>query len=458
MLMLRFGICLLGAGVIVLSSSAAPDLFDGFTAGWRDRWAEKRLFSTPTQYDVTQDEGQSVLHASSRASNSGLVRRVSIEAPATARLTWRWKIDQALTENRQERSRAGDDFAARVIVIFEESIVPFKTRSLNYVWAAHEPAQALYGSPYSKNVGMCVLRSGNLAAGKWIAESRDLVADYRAYFGEDPPRISGVAVLVDTDNTGLKADAWFAGLTIESPVAPAMPDDALLSAVLAAHVDAGRVDYQAVRSDARLTRYLEQLASIDPEKFSSPAEQLALWLNAYNAYTLKLIVDRQPAKSITEIGTGGLALGTIFKTTAWDLRFAEIGGKKYTLNEIEHEIIRRKFKDVRAHFALNCASGSCPVLRPEAYTSAKLNRQLDDQAELFLSDPHRNHFDLVTKTAQLSSIFMWYRKDFGGDDRAVLLFAASHAPEEIRRSIESNPSLWKVEFLPYDWSLNSTPR
>ncbi len=231
-------------------------------------------------------------------------------------------------------------------------------------------------------------------------------------------------------------------------------DHALFSAVLTAQVKDGRVDYAALKTDARLGRYLAQLAATDPTTLANEAERLAFWLNAYNAYTLQLIVDRAPAKSITEIGTGGLVVGSILKTTAWDIRFAMIGGKKYTLNEIEHEIIRRQFKDARAHFALNCASGSCPVLRTEAYEAGTLDQQLDDQGRLFVQDAAKNRFDIATKTARLSSIFKWYGGDFGAGDRAALLAAAKYAPEDVRRAIEAEPAAWKIEYLAYDWSLN----
>ncbi len=229
---------------------------------------------------------------------------------------------------------------------------------------------------------------------------------------------------------------------------------ALLTAVLADHVKDGLVNYAALKADSRLTRYLGQLAATDPAALASDPERLALWLNAYNAYTLKLIIDREPARSITEIGTGGLALGTLLKTTAWDIRFAEVGGKKYTLNEIEHEVIRAQFKDARAHFALNCASGSCPILRTEAYEAGQLDAQLDEQGRLFLRDSTRNRFDLPTKTAHLSSLFKWYGKDFGADDRQALLAAAKFAAPDVRQAIEADPAAWKVKFLAYDWSLN----
>jgi hypothetical protein len=201
---------------LATSAFAAPDLFEGFGAGWSDRWEEKHLFGKPTSYKVTDEGGRRALHAVSRAAHGGMYRRIGLAAPASARLRWQWKVRQPLEANRRERERAGDDFAARVMVIFENSIVPLRTRALAYVWAAHEPIGATFPNPYSKNVGMVVLRSGGAEAGRWLTESRDLVADYRAFFGEPPRRIDAVAVLVDTDNTGLEAEAWFAELSIES--------------------------------------------------------------------------------------------------------------------------------------------------------------------------------------------------------------------------------------------------
>ncbi len=234
------------------------------------------------------------------------------------------------------------------------------------------------------------------------------------------------------------------------------PDHGLLTALLSAHVRDGLVDYAALKSDARLGRYLAQLAATDPAKLPDESHRLAFWLNAYNAYTLQLIVERQPRKSINEVGTGGLVLGSVLKTTAWDIRFARVGGRDYTLNEIEHEIIRARFKDARAHFALNCASGSCPILRPEAYEAGKLDQQLDDQGRLFLQDASKNRFDLAARTAHLSSIFKWYGQDFGEGDQAALLAAAQYAAPEVRAAIEADPAAWKVRYLAYDWSLNST--
>ena len=205
--------CLLANGF----AAGAPDLFEGFKEGWREKWQEETHFTKPTLYTVEADEaGRAVLFASSTAAHAGLVRQFALPAPTRAILRWRWKIDHALTGNVRERSREGDDYAARVFVVFETSVWPLRTRAINYVWAAHEPVGTTFASPYTKNVGMVVVRSGDQETGAWHEEDRDVLADYRKYFGEPASRISAVAILVDTDNTGRTAKAWFADLTLET--------------------------------------------------------------------------------------------------------------------------------------------------------------------------------------------------------------------------------------------------
>jgi Protein of unknown function (DUF3047) len=100
--------------------------------------------------------------------------------------------------------------------VFETSVLPRQTRAINYVWSSHQPVGAVYPSPYTGNVAMIVLRSGAAEAGAWQGESRDVLADYRAFFGGPPRELSAVAVLVDTDNTGLSAEAWFADLRLDA--------------------------------------------------------------------------------------------------------------------------------------------------------------------------------------------------------------------------------------------------
>lgn len=206
-----FLVCLLSAG----DARAAGDLFDGFADGWRQQWRTQSYSTRPTVYTVAPDEnGRPVLHACSSSAHAGLVRSINLNAPAKAFLHWRWKVRSALTANHHERSRPGDDFAARVCVVFETSPWPLQTRAINYVWAGSEPAGAIYPNPYSRNVAMFVLRSGDSDASRWQMEGRDVLADYRRFFGQAAPYLSAVAVLVDTDNTGSEAEAWFADLAL----------------------------------------------------------------------------------------------------------------------------------------------------------------------------------------------------------------------------------------------------
>jgi len=190
-------------------------LFEDFVAGWRTQWSEQRLFARPTLYTVVTEAERPVLLATSVRSNSGLIRRLPIGLPPRGWMSWRWKVHAPLAGESDERTRAGDDYAARIFVVFEPSWLPLRTRAINYVWSAKEPVGATYASPYTRNVGMIVLRSGAAESGQWCAEARDVAADYLRCFGEAPQALTAVAVLVDTDNTGGQAQAWFSDLILE---------------------------------------------------------------------------------------------------------------------------------------------------------------------------------------------------------------------------------------------------
>jgi len=205
-------------GLLPVASAGSMDLFDNFSTDWRKSWKVQQLFAKPTQYDVVDIAGVMALHAVSRSSNAGLVRELSIDNPsAGTRLMWDWRIHAPLENNQLERKRSGDDYAARVCIIFEDSLIPLRTHAINYVWAAHEPVDSVFASPYSSRVGMFVLRSGENLKGQWVHEDRDVFADYRKYFGTDPSRITAVGIVVDTDNTDSEAEAWFSQLTCSTP-------------------------------------------------------------------------------------------------------------------------------------------------------------------------------------------------------------------------------------------------
>ena len=194
------------------------------------------------------------------------------------------------------------------------------------------------------------------------------------------------------------------------PTAGKPVEHAAWSGLLKKYVDAkGVVNYAGFKKDSdALKKYLELLSANAPDESSwSKDEQLAYWINAYNAFTVQLILDNYPVASIKDIGA---KIKIPFVNTPWDVKFITIGGKKMDLNNIEHGIIRKKFAEPRIHFALVCAAKSCPPLRNEAYTADRLNAQLDDQGRDFLNDPTKN--EVTEKSAEISKILSWYGGDF----------------------------------------------
>jgi hypothetical protein len=231
-------------------------------------------------------------------------------------------------------------------------------------------------------------------------------------------------------------------------------EDALYTSVLQKYVEKGKVNYNELCKNPDLSKYISFLESSDPERITNDKDRLAFWINAYNAYTLKIICDHYPVKSINDLHPGGLALGSVFKTTIWDKDIVVINHKNTSLNNIEHKIIRPEFKDFRIHFALVCAAKSCPALRSEAYKGSTLDQQLNDEAKLFLSDSSKNRFDAALRKASISKIFDWYQKDFGNNKSEMLVAISKYLPDQIGKSIQSDPQKWKVDYTDYDWSLN----
>jgi Protein of unknown function, DUF547 len=234
----------------------------------------------------------------------------------------------------------------------------------------------------------------------------------------------------------------------------ASADNSLFTETLKKNVHDGRVNYRELCSDTSFLSYIQHISRTNPGGIANRKEELAFWINAYNAFTLKVICDHYPVKSINDLHTGGLILGTLIKGTIWDKKFVVINGEDMSLNHIEHDIVRKKFHDPRAHFALVCASISCPSLRAEAYEGEKLDQQLDDQATLFFSQRQKNNFEADKKIAHLSKILDWYSKDFGASKQEVLLFIAQFLPAGLAESIKADPGKWKVEYTQYDWGLN----
>lgn len=230
----------------------------------------------------------------------------------------------------------------------------------------------------------------------------------------------------------------------------------IYNSILKEYVKDGLVNYEKLKNDKRLNEYINILVNTDPSKIKDRKEQLAFWINAYNAYTLKVICDNYPLKSITDLNSNGKILSYVLKTTVWDRDLVTINHKQMSLNDIEHGIIRKKYNDPRIHFALVCAAISCPPLRSEAYTGSKLDEQLDDQGEKFFADDSKNSFDTKSHTAFLSKIIDWYGKDFGNSDQEILLRVLKFFPGRIRQEIKKSVDKWNIEFSDYNWTLNET--
>ena len=241
---------------------------------------------------------------------------------------------------------------------------------------------------------------------------------------------------------------------------PALPaqsrtfDHGALDALLHAHVVRGMVDYDRFAASAEFKAYLAKLAATDPATLPR-AEQLALWINAYNAYTIQLINKHGERKSIRNINK---TAGIIKAYGPWKEKLAVVGGRAYGLDEIEQDIIRPVFKDPRIHFALVCAAMGCPPLRSEAYTGARLDAQLDDQARTFLLNaPTKNRVDVPARTVYVSPIFVEFRdyiKDFGGSTASVARYIARYHPPGPERELLLGGN-FRMITTDYDWSLNS---
>ncbi|MEO7523136.1 MAG: DUF547 domain-containing protein [Ferruginibacter sp.] len=206
----------------------------------------------------------------------------------------------------------------------------------------------------------------------------------------------------------------------------------------------GLVDYKGFINDKdKLQVYLDMLSANAPGNKWSKEDKIAYWLNAYNAFTIKLIVDNYPVKSIKDLGPKNQI---IFINTPWDKEFFKIGDKTMTLNRIEHRILRKNFTEPRIHFALNCASMSCPKLRREAYEGSKLEAQLADQANEFLNDKKRN--EISPDNPKVSAIFNFYGKDITKwSGKSLTDYINTYSTTKIKNGV-------KLHYLDYDWSIN----
>ena len=218
-------------------------------------------------------------------------------------------------------------------------------------------------------------------------------------------------------------------------------DHAIFNPLLNRYVDDGFVDYPGINQAPVFERYIQELGQ--PLETTNRDEQLAFWINAYNAFAIKGILDgRSPSSFFGRIG--------YFKNAKY-----LIGGQTINLFDLERDIII-PFNKPRIHFAINCASASCPKLRSEVYTAANLEAQLEDSAIIFINDPTRNRFDPDKKKAYVSKIFDWFKKDFEKHSGSVQKYIAQFVDDpEIANGLKNEE--YQIVYLNYDWSLNGHP-
>jgi hypothetical protein len=258
-----------------------------------------------------------------------------------------------------------------------------------------------------------------------------------------------LAALAAVPATGTRIASAAAALKQFAPAGTAgfdhAPFDAILQAVVTLGADGyAAVDYGAVVARrADLEAYVASLEAADPVSMSK-AEAHAYWINLYNAKTLALMAERWPVKSIRDIKLGG---GGLFGRGPWSKKIMTVGGTELSLDDVEHRIVRALFNDPLSHYALNCASYSCPNLMPRAYTSGNLRAQMDESARLYINHPRGLAVDGGRITA--SKIYDWYADDFGGTRRLKahwMDYAAPGLAEALKGA--------EISAYDYDWSPN----
>ncbi|WCL47541.1 DUF547 domain-containing protein [Leptospira sp. GIMC2001] len=219
--------------------------------------------------------------------------------------------------------------------------------------------------------------------------------------------------------------------------------------VLKKYIKNGNVKYKALLNDRTgLDSYLKSISSVTEAEYKTFNEnqKIAFLINAYNAYTLDLILKHYPVKSIGDIG-GPVRLVNLARGTPWKKFTFPLLGADRNLDWIEHSKLRVEFTEPRIHFAINCASVGCPLLRNESYRADKLESQLQDSFVKFLSETSKNRLDKSKNTIYLSKIFDWFKGDFEKKSGSVLAFVRTGFPEKI-------PDQIKIEYTDYDWTLN----
>ncbi|MDX2455388.1 DUF547 domain-containing protein [Desulfosarcina sp.] len=231
-------------------------------------------------------------------------------------------------------------------------------------------------------------------------------------------------------------------------VAAADFDHSIFDRALKTYVnDKGLVDYNGIAGDQAFKAYVQSLQFAKLDSMSRD-EQLAFWINAYNAVTIDKVIKFKPKKSVRETLVPGLWTSTKFFTT----REHTVAGNQLSQGDIEHEFLRKRFKDPRIHFAIICASSSCPPLPRFAYTGKNVQAKLEAETRTYINSQRGTRIDYAENTLFLSKLFDWFAGDFESKSGSVLQFINPYLEEETRSFVERNPMIAHIH---YDWSLNA---
>jgi Protein of unknown function, DUF547 len=233
------------------------------------------------------------------------------------------------------------------------------------------------------------------------------------------------------------------------PVSAAGFDHQPWDRVLKSSVNAiGEVDYASLKNNTALGEYVAALRAASPDTqpalFGSKSAELAYWINAYNALVTFGVVKAYPTKSVRDLGV----LFAFFRRKEYVL-----GGRTMSLQQLENEIIRQRYREPRIHFAIVCASLSCPKLSRDAYTAENLEAQLDFQTRQYFAETRNLAVAADGKSVLLAAILDWFKEDFGGSKQTALAFARRHAPATRQKQLDtlSRP---RLIFREYDWAIN----
>ncbi|MGD2187800.1 MAG: DUF547 domain-containing protein [Desulfobacterales bacterium] len=237
-------------------------------------------------------------------------------------------------------------------------------------------------------------------------------------------------------------------LIFAPPAAVSAFDHSQYDQLLKAYVDdQGLVDYNKIATDERFHNYMQMLESAKTNAMTIDG-QLAFWINAYNAVTIDKVIKWKPKKSVRETVIPGVWTSTKFFTS----RDHIVAGKQLSQDDIEHEILRKEFNDPRIHFAIVCASSSCPKLARFAYTEENVQRQLEEETRNYINSDRGIRIDYAENTLYLSKIFDWFASDFINKSGSVLSFIKPHLNEDALAFLERKP---KMAYIHYNWALNA---